>query len=665
MFHLSRRRWCGRGVALLLVLLVFAPVAPPAHPANAGPPVVTDPYPGRDGFFGIVGEDPYYEWNTDMAHPNDVNRQLLENMIKQMAAGGASWIRIEFFAEYGDTTGPGAMNWAKYDWFVTDLCPRYHLNILGVISFGALRDSNAAYALGKINDPTDQPDGSNAYIRSFSDRAAEISGHYAGYVNAWELMNESNWSDNLNAATQGQQQRVFPDRMAALMARTYPRIKNAKGDVPVLLGGLINTAGAYASSSYDIPFLRTLYQSSYLKHGGSVPWDGVADHPYELDAAQIPDHVRQLHEVMAQAGEGGKKVWVTELGTQAPTPDVPESGVIPVGAQEARQAAFLTTAYTGLMNMRDAVEHVFWFKYEDFVTPGSEAHYGLAGFKRDGKYAGEPFPRKEALRAFAELARPAALPISPEDPNKPTASDARWFPETKHWIAGPFREYWERNGGLDQFGLPRTAVYTSAGVVVQIFERARFEWHPENEDPRSQVLLGLLGQVTTRGRTFPIAARPQFDTPSLFPVPPGVKPLPTATLPPTPTPTATPTPTTAPTPKPSTTPGPTPVPTVTLVPTPALPPGPPPYAGAYFTETQHTLWGPFLRYWKQGGGLPVFGYPISEPMVEKNADDGKMYTVQYFERTRLEYHPEYKDNPLPVLQGLVGNDFIRDGGWWR
>jgi hypothetical protein len=85
----------------------------------------------------------------------------------------------------------------------------------------------------------------------------------------------------------------------------------------------------------------------------------------------------------------------------------------------------------------------------------------------------------------------------------------------------------------------------------------------------------------------------------------------------------------------------------------------------YFTETKHTLTGPFLQFWKQGGGLPVFGFPISEPIIEKNADDGKSYTVQYFERTRLEYHPEFTDNPLPVLEGLLGNDLIRSGGWWR
>jgi hypothetical protein len=50
--------------------------------------------------------------------------------------------------------------------------------------------------------------------------------------------------------------------------------------------------------------------------------------------------------------------------------------------------------------------------------------------------------------------------------------------------------------------------------------------------------------------------------------------------------------------------------------------------------------------------LFVNGYPISDELEEKLAD-GKIYTVQYFERARFEFHPE---NPAPynVLLGALG-----------
>jgi subtilisin family serine protease len=74
----------------------------------------------------------------------------------------------------------------------------------------------------------------------------------------------------------------------------------------------------------------------------------------------------------------------------------------------------------------------------------------------------------------------------------------------------------------------------------------------------------------------------------------------------------------------------------------------------YFPPVQHTLRGVFLAYWQQHGGLPVFGYPLSEEFVEISDTDGKPYRVQYFERNRFEYHPEYAGTPNEVLLGLLG-----------
>ena len=75
----------------------------------------------------------------------------------------------------------------------------------------------------------------------------------------------------------------------------------------------------------------------------------------------------------------------------------------------------------------------------------------------------------------------------------------------------------------------------------------------------------------------------------------------------------------------------------------------------YFEATGHTLGGTFLTYWNRYGGLPVFGYPLSEEFQELSTTDGKTYTVQYFERARFESHPEYAGTPNEVLLGLLGH----------
>jgi hypothetical protein len=73
-----------------------------------------------------------------------------------------------------------------------------------------------------------------------------------------------------------------------------------------------------------------------------------------------------------------------------------------------------------------------------------------------------------------------------------------------------------------------------------------------------------------------------------------------------------------------------------------------------FPETGKTVSGALLVYWVTHGGLPQLGYPISEPFLETSETDGKPYIVQYFERAKLELHPE-NAAPFDVMPALLGN----------
>ena len=94
---------------------------------------------------------------------------------------------------------------------------------------------------------------------------------------------------------------------------------------------------------------------------------------------------------------------------------------------------------------------------------------------------------------------------------------------------------------------------------------------------------------------------------------------------------------------------------------PADPPVDPLAGATFFAETGHNLRGRFADYWRAKGALPQFGYPISEEFVE-TLEDGKPYTVQYFERARLEYHPENADPRYQVLLGQFGRRILAEGG---
>jgi hypothetical protein len=208
------------------------------------------------------------------------------------------------------------------------------------------------------------------------------------------------------------------------------------------------------------------------------------------------------------------------------------------------------------------------------------------------------------------------------------------FAQTGKYVAGRFWEVWQGGRSFDDSlyinGLPiseeRDEVSLTNGKTykTQWFERTRLEYHSENQAPYD-VLLGLLGSAAANGR--------QNETP-FKPVPrPGMSTtfgeayhfdmLGSASS------------------------------------TPAQ------QAGLqWFPETQHTLGDnseggrAIAAFWTQLGGIPQFGYPLSQPFMERNKDDGKTYLVQYFERQRFEYHPENKGTRYEVLLGRLGAEQI-------
>ncbi|NWJ47004.1 MAG: hypothetical protein HXX08_14170 [Chloroflexi bacterium] len=79
----------------------------------------------------------------------------------------------------------------------------------------------------------------------------------------------------------------------------------------------------------------------------------------------------------------------------------------------------------------------------------------------------------------------------------------------------------------------------------------------------------------------------------------------------------------------------------------------------YFPETGHTVAGKFLQYWQANGGLATYGYPITDAQAEVDPETGKTFTMQWFERNRMELHSENAGTKYEVLLGLLGKDLNR------
>ncbi len=190
-------------------------------------------------------------------------------------------------------------------------------------------------------------------------------------------------------------------------------------------------------------------------------------------------------------------------------------------------------------------------------------------------------------------------------------TDERCFAETGQCISGRIRAYWEQNNGLRVFGYPITAqreeVIEGESITLQWFERNRLELHPQN-DPPYDVLLGRLG-ADQMARL--LISPQQPDTPR-----PGCQ---------------------------------------------------------FFVQTGFNVCDDMLVAWQANGlelddvagssfteSLALSGLPLSRE-IELELADGKTYTVQYFERSRFERHPE-NAAPYNVLFGLLGNELIDSEG---
>ncbi len=136
--------------------------------------------------------------------------------------------------------------------------------------------------------------------------------------------------------------------------------------------------------------------------------------------------------------------------------------------------------------------------------------------------------------------------------NRPTRGTVEYFPETGHNLKGEFLNFFRAHGGLEIFGYPITEEFMEDGLLVQYFQRTRFELHSGSPAER-RVQLGLLAEWMGKS-TPPIdpLQAPASNDPNQH----------------------------------------------------------------YFPETGHTVAFSFLAFFETKGGVDTFGYPITEYFSE-------------------------------------------------
>ena len=198
---------------------------------------------------------------------------------------------------------------------------------------------------------------------------------YKDRIRYWEVWNEPNlegfWRDKPNAAD-----------YTKLLKATYATIKQIDPELVVLLGGV---------SGIPWPYLEGVYEA-----GGKDSFDVMNVHPYRYpispEERPLYDDLVRLRQLMEKHGDGGKPIWITEVGW--PT-QRDRRGVSP-----ERQAEMLARTY--LLSLQGGVEVVFWYEFQapEGKPEYNEDHFGIV--HRDLS----PKPAYTALVALAR-ARPA------------------------------------------------------------------------------------------------------------------------------------------------------------------------------------------------------------------------------------------------------------------
>ena len=211
--------------------------------------------------------------------------------------------------------------------------------------------------------------------------------------------------------------------------------------------------------------------------------------------------------------------------------------------------------------------------------------------------SGEPINGHRYL--VRQLLRLEPLYKAPDQ--RPSTDNPRRFSETGKTLGGRFRQYWEQHGGLVQQGYPISDEFEEVSDLNgQRYRVQYFERavfeYHTQNQPPNDVLLSQLGSFRYRER-YPAGADGQRVSSD---------------------------------------------------------------NPRRFSETGKTLGGKFREYWERNGGLAQQGYPISDEFEEISPVDGKLYTVQYFERAAFEYHPENAGSQYEVLLSQLGRFRYRE-----
>jgi hypothetical protein len=179
-------------------------------------------------------------------------------------------------------------------------------------------------------------------------------------IRTWQIWNEPNFKYFVTHPN--------PTEYGKLVANSYAAIKSADPGAKVLLAGLFarpkgsrTAAGKHKSLNwYASDFLEQMYRTT---PGVRTKFSGLALHPYTYYFQELPEEIEEIRHLMTRNHDGGKGLWITEIGWSSGHPT--RSNLFAKGP--AGQAEQLRGAFSLFKSKATAwrLQRIYWFSIDD------------------------------------------------------------------------------------------------------------------------------------------------------------------------------------------------------------------------------------------------------------------------------------------------------------
>jgi hypothetical protein len=340
------RRACGALVAVTAIFAAFASAAQ-ALPA---------------GFWGVVPQS-----------------SLTTEQFQRLSRGGVESIRIPVGWQSVQQAKGGEFDWSGFDNQIEE-ATKAGIKVLPFLS-GAPEWAvpyKTVPGAGGLEAPAHLPvtgaarTGWAAFLTAAVARYGPTGSFWSEHpgvpkrpIREWQIWNEPNFKYFIAKPN--------PTEYGQLVKISSTALKAADPGAKVILAGLFarpkgarnpKTGKHKSLNWYASDFVNKMYRTT---PGLKASFNGAALHPYTIHAKELPGVIEEFREVLTVNHDGGKSLWITELGWSSGKPS--QGNQFAKGPQG--QTRELRTAFTKLRNKQLAwkLKSVFWFSVDD--APGA------------------------------------------------------------------------------------------------------------------------------------------------------------------------------------------------------------------------------------------------------------------------------------------------------